>query len=558
MKELIVSILRDAIGRARAAGQLISEIPSIGIEAPRDSAHGDIASNIAMTLAKPERKPPRAIAEIIKSHVTLPAEVSEVSVAGPGFINFKMSPGYWYSEMRQAASAGRAFWKPRAWELRPGAGKKIQVEFLSANPTGPVTVGHGRNAVLGDTIARLYEAAGFDVTREYYFNDGGRQMKLLGESVRVRYLQAHGIEATMPPDGYQGEYIVDIARALKAERSDSLIEVTDLEIFRSVAVKAIFADINQTCARLGIRFHVFTNELDLFNSGKVDAVLKALHDAGLTFEQDGAVFLRGEPLGLPKDAVLVRSDADRQPTYRTPDIAYHIDKLKRGFDLIVDVFGADHIAEHQEVIAAVKALGYDITPVHAIIYQFVTLTRAGEKVKMSTRKATYVTLDELIDEVGADVVRFFFLFRKSDSQLDFDLELAKKQAPENPVFYVQYAHARLASIFREGVAKDLALPADTSAIDLNLLGPEELDLAKRAIGLPEVMSAAAEALEPHRIPFYLLDLAGEFHRYYNKPANRIIGPDRELSLARMFMAGILKDAIAGGLELLGVSAPERM
>ncbi|MGA9723950.1 MAG: arginine--tRNA ligase [Candidatus Binatus sp.] len=558
MKELIVSILRDAIGRARAAGQLTAEIPSIGTEAPRDSAHGDVASNVALTLAKPERKPPRAIAEIIKSHVMLPAEVSEVSVAGPGFINFKMSPAYWHSEIRRVASAGRAFWKPRPWQLRAGAGKKVQVEFLSANPTGPVTVGHGRNAVLGDTIARLYEAAGFDVTREYYFNDGGRQMKLLGESVRVRYLQQHGIDATMPEEGYQGEYIIDIARALKAERADSLVSVTDLEIFRSVAVKAIFADINQTCTRLGIRFDVFTNELDLFNAGLVQGAVDALRECGLTFEQDGAVWLRGEPLGLPKDAVLVRSGPDKQPTYRTPDIAYHIEKLKRGFDLIVDVLGADHIAEFQEVVAAVKALGHDTTPIHGIIYQFVTLTRAGEKVKMSTRKATYITLDELIDEVGADVVRFFFLFRKSDSQLDFDLELAKKQAPENPVFYVQYAHARLASIFREGAAKDLALPADTSTVDLNLLGAEELDLAKRAIGLPDVMSAAAEALEPHRIPFYLLELAGDFHRYYNKPANRIIGPDRELSLARMFMARILKDAIAGGLELLGVSAPERM
>src|SRR5271168_1772068 len=560
MKELIVSILRDALERARASGQLTTEIPTsaIGTEAPRDSAHGDVASNIALTLAKPERKAPRAIAETIKAHITLPAEVSEVSVAGPGFINFKMSPAYWHSEIRQAARAGRAFWKPSAWELRPGAGKKVQVEFLSANPTGPVTVGHGRNAVLGDTIARLYEAAGFDVTREYYFNDGGRQMKLLGESVRARYLQAHGIDATMPPDGYQGEYIVDIARALKAERGDSLISVTDLEIFRSVAVKAIFADINATCTRLGIRFDVFTNELDLFNSGKVDAVLKALTDHNLTVENDGAIWLRGEPLGLPKDAVLVRSGADKQPTYRTPDIAYHIEKLKLGFDLIVDVFGADHIAEHQQVVAAVKALDYDITPIHAIIYQFVTLTRAGEKVKMSTRKATYVTLDELIEEVGADVVRFFFLFRKSDSQLDFDLELAKKQAPENPVFYVQYAHARLASIFREGAAKDLALPADASQIDLNLLGDEELALAKKAVGIPGLVASAAEALEPHRITFYLLELATEFHRYYNKPANRIIGPDRELSLARMYMAAMLKDAIAGGLELLGVSAPERM
>ena len=560
MKELIVSILRVAIERARAAGQLTAGIPSIGIEAPRDSAHGDVASNVALTIAKAERKPPRAIAEIIKSHVAMPAEVSEVSVAGPGFINFKMSSPYWHSEMRRAASDGHAFWKPRAWELRPGANerKKVQVEFLSANPTGPVTVGHGRNAVLGDTIARLYEAAGFDVTREYYFNDGGRQMKLLGESVRARYLQEHGIDAPLPEDGYQGEYIRDISRALKAERGDALVSVTDLEIFRAAAVKAIFADIKQTCTRLGIRFDVYTNELDLINAGLVEAVLKALRDCHLTFEKDGAIWLRGEPLGLPKDAVLVRSGPDRQPTYRTPDIAYHIQKLKRGFDLIVDVFGADHIAEHQEVVAAVKALGYDTTPIHAIIYQFVTLTRAGEKVKMSTRKATYVTLDELIEEVGADVVRFFFLFRKSDSQLDFDLELAKKQAPENPVFYVQYAHARLASIFREGAAKGLMLPADLSAVDLKLLGAEELDLAKRAVGLPEVMSAAAEALEPHRIPFYLLELAGEFHRYYNKPANRIIGPDRELSLARMYMAGILKDAIAGGLELLGVSAPERM
>src|SRR5277367_1548852 len=471
MKELIVSILRDALERARASGQLTTEIPSsaIGTEAPRDSAHGDVASNVALTLAKPERKAPRAIAEIIKSHVTLPAEVSEASVAGPGFINFKMSSAYWHSEMRNAASAGRAFWKPRPWELRPGAGKKVQVEFPSANPTGPVTVGHGRNAVLGDTIARLYEAAGFDVTREYYFNDGGRQMKLLGESVRARYLQQHGIDAPMPEDGYQGEYIVDIARALKAERGDSLVSVTDLEEFRSVAVKAIFADISQTCTRLGIRFDVFTNELDLFNSGKVDAVLKALSERNLTVENDGAIWLRGEPLGLPKDAVLVRSGADKQPTYRTPDIAYHIEKLKLGFDLIVDVFGADHIAEHQQVVAAVKALGYDITPIRAIIYQFVTLTRAGEKVKMSTRKATYVTLDELVQEVGPDVVRFFFLFRKHNSHLDFDLDLAKRQAPENPVFYVQYAHARLASVFREADKAGLQTPADPSDINLELL-----------------------------------------------------------------------------------------
>lgn len=558
MKDLIVSILGAAIERARAAGQLVSTAPSIGVEAPRDPAHGDVASNVALAIAKAERKSPRAIAEIIQAQVALPAQVSEVSVAGPGFINFRMAQEYWHSEMRRAVSAGKTFWKPTAWELRPGAGRKVQVEFLSANPTGPVTVGHGRNAVLGDAIARLYEAAGFDVTREYYFNDGGRQMKLLGESVRVRYLQEHGIEAPFPEDGYQGEYIRDIARLLKVEQGDQLVKVTELEVFRAAAVRAIMADIGRTCERLRVRFDVYTNELDLINAGLVDAVLAALRERDLIVEKDGAVWLRAEPLGLPKDAVLVRSGPDRQPTYRTPDIAYHIEKLKRGFDLIVDIFGSDHIGEHQQVVAAVKALGYDTSPIRAIIYQFVTLTRGGEKVKMSTRKATYVTLDELIEEVGVDVVRFFFLFRKSDSQLDFDLELAKKQAPENPVFYVQYAHARLASIFREGEKMGLRLPAEPSEVDLSLLGAEELDLTRRAVGLPAVMTAAAEALEPHRIPFYLLELAGEFHRYYNKPTNRIIGPDRELSVARMFMAEILKSAIAGGLELLGVNAPERM
>jgi arginyl-tRNA synthetase len=469
-----------------------------------------------------------------------------------------MAPRYWHKQMRRAMADSAAYFRPRKWNLRPGAGDRVQVEYLSANPTGPLTVGHGRNAVLGDTIARLFDAAGFKVTREYYFNDGGRQMKLLGESVRARYLQELKRDAALPEDGYQGEYIREIAQQMIAEQGDSLVDSADREIFRTAAVKAIFADINHTCARLGIRFDVYSNELDLMKAGRVDAVLKALGDRELLAERDGAIWLRGEPIGLPKDEVLVRSGPDREPTYRTPDIAYHIEKLKRGYDLIVDIFGADHIAEHQQVVAAVKALGHDTTPVRAIIYQFVTLTRGGEKVKMSTRKATYVTLDELIDEVGPDVVRFFFLFRKSDSHLDFDLDLARKQAPENPVFYVQYAHARLASIFREAEKAGLVIPADANAIKLERLSSEEIELAKRAIGLPETMTAAAEALEPHRIPFYLLDLAGDFHRYYNKPANRIIGTDRELSVARLFFAQLLKTAIAAGLGILGVTAPERM
>ena len=554
MKDLIESILNAAVERARAAGQLTTALPeAAGVEAPKDPAHGDAASNAALVMARAEKKPPRAIAEIIRANLELPPEIAEAAVAGAGFINFRMAPAYWQGELRRAAAEGDRFWRPQIGERR-----KVQVEFLSANPTGPLTVGHGRNAVLGDTLARMHEATGFAVTREYYFNNGGRQMKLLGESVRARYLEALGRPAAMPEDGYQGEYIRDVARELVARHGDALADAADIEVFRAPAEEAIFADIRRTCEGLGIRFDVFTNELDLIRGGQVDAVIEGLRERGLVAEYDGAVWLRGEPLGLPKDRVLVRSGPGREPTYRTPDIAYHIEKLRRGFDSVIDVFGADHIAEHQGVLAAVKALGYDVTPIHAIIYQFVTLTRGGEKVKMSTRKATYVTLDELVDEVGADVVRFFFLFRKHDSHLDFDLDLAKRQAPENPVFYVQYAHARLASVFREAEKKGIGLPADLAAVDLAPLSEEEIALGRKLIGLPQVVRGAVESLEPHRVPFFLLELAGDFHRYYNKPANRIINEQRELSLARLFLARLLMDGIRSGLNLIGVSAPDRM
>jgi arginyl-tRNA synthetase len=558
MKDVIVSIISAAIEKAHAAGKLKSSGVAVGTESPKDPAHGDIASNVALALARVEGKPPRAIGEIIREHIELPDAVKEVSVAGPGFLNFRMAPLYWHREMRRAYGASREFFRPGKWKLRDGGNDTVQIEFLSANPTGPLTVGHGRNAVIGDTIARLYEAAGFKVTREYYFNDGGRQMRLLGESVRVRYLQELGREATMPEDGYQGEYIREIARALRREKGDHLADSDDRELFRATAVKAIFDEILATCKTLGIHFDIFKNELDLVRDGRVDAVVKGLDDRGLVTRHDGALWLRAEPLGLPKDRVLVRSGDDADPVYRTPDIAYHIEKLERGFDLMVDVFGADHIAEHDDVIAAVKALGHDTSRIKAIIYQFVTLLRGGEKVKMSTRKATYVTLDELIEEVGTDAVRFLFLFRKHNSHLDFDLDLAKKQAPENPVFYVQYAHARLASVFREAEKAGLTLPEDTSTIDLNLLSAEELELAKLVLNFHEVATGAAQALEPHRMPFYLLELAGEFHRYYNKPGNRIIGPERELSLSRLYLASLLKSGLSRGLELVGVTAPERM
>jgi arginyl-tRNA synthetase len=555
MKQLIVSVLEAAIASAHAAGKLATSSAGVTVEAPKDPVHGDVASNVALTLARAEGKAPRAIAAIILEHLQLPPEIDRVSVAGPGFINFRLAPAYWHRELCRVAALGRNF-----LTLPVGEGHRVQVEFLSANPTGPLTVGHGRNAVLGDTIARLFAATGHQVTREYYFNDGGRQMRLLGESVRARYLQELGRAAEVPEDGYQGEYIREIARSLIEQHQASLTDAPpDTPVFRAAAVDAIFADIRRTCERLGVGFDVYTNELDLMTDGRVAAVLAGLRARGLVADRDGAVWLKGEELNLPnkQDQVLVRSTGE--PTYRTPDIAYHIDKLGRGFDRIIDVFGADHIAEHGGVIAAVRALGYDTSPIHAVIYQFVTLTRGGEKVKMSTRKATYVTLDELIDEVGADVVRFFFLFRKHDSHLDFDLDLAKRQAPENPVFYVQYAHARLASIFREAARAGFGLPENAETVDLTLLAEEELSLARKVVGLAEIVVAATAALEPHRIPFALLELAGDFHRYYNKPTNRIIDPAHsELSTARLFLAGAIRLAIAGGLELLGVGAPDQM
>ncbi|MCL5045175.1 MAG: arginine--tRNA ligase [Deltaproteobacteria bacterium] len=555
MKTLIASLVADALERAHVAGKLAQAAAFAPVvERPADPAHGDAATNIALMLARAEGKSPAALASVIVQHIVPTEQVERVWVAGPGFINFRMAPGFWHEEMRRALAAGQAYFQPSV-----GGGRKVQVEFLSANPTGPLTVGHGRNAVVGDTLARLFEATGHNVMREYYFNNGGRQMKLLGASVRARYLQELGHQAELPEDGYQGEYIREIARALVGSHGDALASGSaDASVFREAAESAIFAEIKRTCQRLGVRFDRYVNESDLLAGGQVAEVLEGLRERQLVVERDGALWLKGDTVGLGRDVVLVRSGPAFEPTYRTPDIAYHIQKLRAGYDLILDVLGADHIAQHQEVLAALRGLGWNPAPIKAVIYQFVTLTSKGQKLKMSTRRATYVTLDELLDEVGTDVARFFFLSRKSDTHLDFDLDLAKRQAPENPVFYVQYAHARLASIFREAEKAQLAPLREPGSADFGLLSEEELQILKVALALPEVVAQAVETLEPHRIPFYLVDLAGQFHRYYNKPTNRIVGPDPALSGMRLVVAKLLKEAIRVGLELLGVTAPERM
>jgi arginyl-tRNA synthetase len=419
-----------------------------------------------------------------------------------------------------------------------------------------LTVGHGRNAVLGDTVARLLSTAGYAVEREYYFNNAGRQMKVLGASVRARYLEEIGRPSEFPEDGYQGDYIRDIARSLRDEHGESLAD-HEGNAFRAAAESAIFAEIRRTQERLGIVFDHYFNEDSLYASGAIERVVAALEERGLVERREGAVWLIGEKVGLEKDRVLLKGTGE--PAYRLPDIAYHEDKLARGFDLIVDVLGADHISQHRDVAAALVALGHDISTIRAVIYQFVTLTRHGEQVKMSTRRAEYVTLDELLDEVGVDAARFFFLCRKSDSHLEFDLDLARKRSTDNPVFYVQYAHARISNLFAEAGRQGVAVPEGPA--DASLLEPlgesEEFELIGQIALYAETVALAARELEPHRIVFYLQELAASLHRYYNR--HRILGDEApERVTARLVLLHVVQRTIAAGLGILGVSAPDRM
>jgi arginyl-tRNA synthetase len=550
MKRHVEGLVRQALSAAVRAGDLrTGEPPAFAVETPSDPKFGDLATNLALVLARHEGRPPHAIARTLVGHLEAAAPAGWLAgapeIAGPGFINFRFAPAFWQRMLRDALGEGEAYGRSST-----GAGRRVQVEFVSANPTGPLTVGHGRNAVIGDTLARLLAATGWVVEREYYFNNAGRQMKVLAESVRARYLERLGRSAPFPEDGYQGDYIRDIARELAERHADRLAE-HDGTAFREAAEQAIFATIRATQERLGIVFDRYFNEDSLYRSGAIQRTLDALEARGLIERREGAVWLRGEAVGLEQDRVLVKSSGE--PAYRLPDIAYHVDKLARGYDRIVDVLGADHVAEHQEVTAALRALGADVSRVRPVIYQFVTLTRHGEQVKMSTRRAEYVTLDELLDEVGVDAARFFFLLRKSDSHLEFDLDLAKQQSTDNPVFYVQYAHARIASVFRQAAEAGVT---PEPAPDLAPLGEPEAEALRVLAAWPDVVEVAARDLEPHRIVFYALELAGAFHRYYNR--HRILADDRALAQARLALVWAIQQVLRGALGLAGVAAPERM
>ncbi len=533
----------------------------ISFEKPKVESHGDLSTNFALVVAKQlseeslsVKMKPREIAQRIVDAIELdPTLVRKVEVAGPGFINFKFTDKYFLTFINEVLENGEDFGKSTA-----GAGKKTQVEFVSANPTGPLTVGHGRNAVFGDTIANVLQWTGHDVTREYYFNNAGRQMRVLGDSVKLRYREILGETIEFPDDYYQGEYIRGIAQHLCDEHGDKLKEEPAEGIFKEKAEDEIFEDIRKTLQRLSIKFDVFYNENSLYETGKIKEVIGALESAGLAYDKDGAKWFNATAVGGEQDKVIVKSTGE--PTYRLPDIAYHIEKFRRGFNVVVDIFGADHIATYPNVLLALKSLGYDSSKIKVLIHQFVTIFQNGEVVKMSTRKANFITLDELIDWVGPDAVRFFFLMRNIGTHLNFDVDLAKKQSEENPVFYLQYAHARIASIIRfaeaEGI-KVLAFSDQLSAVNYELLKEkEEIDLAKLLGTFPEIVEAAAAMFEPHRIINYLQEVAEAFHRFYH--VHRVVIPDRQLADARLALCVATRTVLANGLKILGISAPEKM
>ncbi len=516
-------------------------------DVPKNESQGDLSSNAALILSKQLKKSPRAVAEEIVSSLKIDkSKIANVEIAGPGFINFFFTTSFVAEIVKSILSNEKSFGRSSKY-----AGKKANVEFVSANPTGPLTVGHGRNAVVGDTIANILEWVGFEVDREYYFNNAGRQMRVLGDSVKLRYLQLLGKQIDFPQDYYQGEYIIEIAKKLVTEFSNTLVDEKPEGIFKDKAEQEIFIEIKNTLKRLGINHKIFFNENSLYEDGKIEELLGEFKKRSLSYEKDNALWLKLSELGSEQDKVIVK--ATGEPTYRLPDIAYHITKFQRNYDLIVDLFGSDHNATYPDVLAGLKALGYDVAKIKVLIHQFVTITENGEVVKMSTRKANYITLDQLIDEVGADVVRYFFNMRNITSHMNFDLTLAKKQSEENPVFYLQYAHARICSIIKM-VQNEEIVP---STENLHLLASnEEQQLLKKLHQFEDEVLLSAELFETHRICTYLEEVAAAFHKFYT--FCRIIGSEKKLAEARLALAVATRAVIKNGLIILGVSAPEKM
>jgi arginyl-tRNA synthetase len=573
LQQLLSDLVRNLLEEAGAPGPA----PEFSLEAPRSEDHGDFACNAAMLLAKVLRQPPRAIAEKLAERLRAAGgPVARVEVAGPGFVNIWLSEQRWRSLLQSVLAAGARYGGSKS-----GAGQRVQVEFVSANPTGPLTLGHGRQAVLGDAIARLLEATGHDVTREYYFNNGGRQMRVLGESVKARYLEQLGRAAPPPPEaladpenawvesvdglpvafpkgGYQGDYIRELAAGLRERHGEALVDEPGDGLFRETAETQIFGEIRKTLSSLGIEFDVYTNERDLYASGDTDRVLADLEREGLLYEMDGARWFRATACGLERDRVVVKGTGEA--TYLLPDLAYHRQKFARGFDRVIDLQGADHKEQFPYVVAGARALGCPVDRLELVMNQFVTLTRGGEQVKQSTRRATYVTVDELLEEVGADVFRFFMVQRRAESHLDFDVDLAKDTDwKKNPAYYVQYAHARTHAIERKARELGVAMP-DAANVDAEpLVLPEEIEILKKISEFPEVVQRASDTREPHHLCYYARELAGLWNPYQQDGVrHRVLSDDPARTSARLGLALGVRFTIAGALRLLGISAPERM
>ncbi len=544
MKAYLRTALTEAL---QHAGYPVHD--DVTVERPRQEGHGDLTTNVALILAKSLGKKPRVLAEEIVAHLSPdPAMIAHVQVAGPGFINVTFTDTFFRRQLPDLLSADSDFGRSSL-----GKGRRVQVEFVSANPTGPLTVGHGRGAVFGDTLSRILEWTGHQVEREYYFNNAGRQMRILGDSVRLRYLTLLGEHVEFPQDYYQGEYITDIARHIHSLHGESKRHEPAEGLFKSVAEEEIFADIRATLASLGITFTSYYNEHTLYSDGKIDEVVAALKERGLTYEQDGALWFKASSLGNEKDKVIIKSSGE--PTYRLPDIAYHCEKFRRGYDLMIDIFGADHVATYPDVLVALNAMGFDPAKVKVLIHQFVTIMEGNEVMKMSTRKANFITLDELTQAVGVDAVRYFFIMRTISSHLNFDLALARQKSDENPVFYVQYAHARISSILRFA-EKEGKVVGEGAGYAERLTEPEELLLLKRVLLFPEIVEACALTDEPHRLADYLHDLAGTFHVFYHH--HRVVTPDGDLTAARLALVRSVQIVLRNGFSILGISAPEQM
>ncbi|MHC1697945.1 MAG: arginine--tRNA ligase [Geobacteraceae bacterium] len=554
MKKSLLEHVRKCLENCYANGTLSSGImPEIVIEVPAHAEHGDFATNVAMQLAKPEKKAPRQIAEILVKDLESNKELFEkVEIAGPGFINFFIKKDLWRESLKSIVVAGDNYGKGTA-----GKGKKVQVEFVSANPTGPLHIGHGRGAATGDAVASILSAAGFEVVREYYINDAGNQMDTLGRSVYLRYCELLGKSIEFPENCYQGDYIKDIARDLVTKFGSRYLDAPDEEsipVFSRLGGDIILQGIKQDLEDFGVVHNTWFSEQTLFDTGKVAEAVSSMQRTGFIYENEGALWFRTTDFGDDKDRVVVRGNG--VTTYFASDIAYHKEKFERGFDWVIDVWGADHHGYVPRLKGIVQGLGRSADDLKIILVQLVSLLRDGVPVAMSTRSGEFVTLKEVVDEVGRDAARYFFLMRRSDSQLDFDLELAKRQSTENPVYYVQYAHARICSIF-ETVTERGLVPDDFAKIPLEKLeSSEEMSLIKLLGQFPEVVEGSALNFEPHRITYYLQELAGRFHSFYNK--HRVIGEDPELSAARLLLLKCTAQTLKNGLTLLGVSSPERM